>query len=76
MQAIQSGEIPINRDCDKAMKAVFEAVAGTGVGKGKEGEGFLPLETDMTVRVKGVMEYLRKGLESFREVTDHVEIDT
>ncbi|KAL8871100.1 MAG: hypothetical protein Q9174_003003 [Haloplaca sp. 1 TL-2023] len=76
MQAIQSGAIPINGYADKAMKAVFEVVTGTGVGKGKEGEAFLPLGTDMTIRIKTVVRYLEKGLEAFEEVTDHVRIDT
>ena len=72
---MKSRKVPINGDKDKAMKAVYEVVVAEGVGAGHEAERFLPLGTDMTVRVKTVMEYLGHGLEVFGEVTDGVKID-
>ncbi|KAL9594758.1 MAG: hypothetical protein Q9219_006844 [cf. Caloplaca sp. 3 TL-2023] len=75
IQAIASGKVPANGDKDKAMKALYEVVVGEGAGAGREGEGFLPLGTDMTARVKGVQEALGRSLEVFGSVTDGVAID-
>lgn len=73
---LKSGKVPINGDKDKAMKAVYEVVTGTGAGAGKEAERFLPLGSDMTPRVKGVQEYLGHGLDVFGEAyTNSVNID-
>ena len=73
IQLISSGKIP-NGDKDKAMKAVYEVVVGEGAGAGREAERFLPLGTDITVRVKIVQEYLTHGLEVFADVTNNVNI--
>ena len=75
IQFISSGKIVPNGDKDKAMKAVYEVVVGEGAGAGREAERFLPLGTDMTVRVKMVQEYLAHGLEVFADVTNNVNID-
>lgn len=75
IQYLSSGKVPINGDKDKAMKAVYEVVVGEGAGVGKESERFLPLGTDMTVRVKTVQDSLAHGLNTFGHVTDHVAID-
>lgn len=64
-----------NGDKDKAMKAVYEVVVGEGVGKGMEGERFLPLGRDMTERIRGVRESLGHALEVWGSVTDNVHID-
>jgi hypothetical protein len=57
------------------MKAVYEVVMGEGARARREAERFLPLGTDMTVRVKIVQEYLAHGLEVFADVTNNVNID-
>ena len=75
IQYMKSGKVPINGDKDKAMKAVYEVVAGEGAGAGCEAERFLPLGTDMTVRVKTVQDYLAHGLEVFGHITNNVGID-
>ncbi len=75
MKYIASGKIPINGDKDKAMKATYDIVVGEGVGAGKEAERFLPLGTDMTQRVQMVQDYLKNGIEAFKDVTNNVNID-
>lgn len=75
IQFISSGKIVPNGDKDKAMKAVYEVVVGEGAGAGCEAERFLPLGTDMTVRVKMVQECLAHGLEVFVDVANNVNID-
>ena len=75
IQYISSGKVPVNGDKDKAMKAVYEVVIGEGAGVGKESERFLPLGTDMTIRVKTVQDYLAHSLDAFGHVTDRVAID-
>ena len=75
LQWLKSGKVPINGDKDKAMKAVYELVVSEGVGEGRESERFLPLGSDMTVRVKTVQEYLAHSLEVFGNVTNNVNID-
>ncbi|KAI2472468.1 hypothetical protein F4781DRAFT_445389 [Annulohypoxylon bovei var. microspora] len=56
-------------DRNKAMQAVYEVVIGEGVGAGLEAEQILPLGTDMTARVKGVIESYAHALEAFEHVT-------
>lgn len=75
IQLNSSGKIVPNGDKDKAMKAVYEVVVGEGAGTGREAERFLPLGTDMTVRVKMVQEYLAHGLEAFADVTNNINMD-
>lgn len=75
IQFITSGKIIPNGDKEKAMKAVYEVVAGEGAGAGRDAEQFLPLGTDMTLRVKKVQEYLAHGLDVFEDVTNIVNID-
>jgi len=67
---LMAGKVPINGDKDKAMQAVYEVVVGEGVGAGREAEKFLPLGTDMTVRVKATEAYLAHGLEIFGALTN------
>ncbi|KAL8758838.1 MAG: hypothetical protein Q9199_001188 [Rusavskia elegans] len=75
IQAISAGKVPVNGDKDKAMKAVYEVVVGEGAGTGHEAEKFLPLGSDMTVRVKGVQDAFAHSLEVFKHVTNSVDID-
>lgn len=75
IQFMSSGKFQANGDKDKAMKALYEVVVGEGVGKGHEAETFLPLGQDMTVRVKGVRDYLGHALEVFGEVCNSVALD-
>ena len=75
IQAMSSGKLVPNGDKDKAMKAVYEVVVGEGAGAGRETEQFLPLGTDMTVRVKTVQDHLAHSLEVFGSVTNNVSID-
>ena len=72
---IKSGKVPINGDKDKAMKAVYELVAGEGFGEGKEAERLLLLGSDMTARAKRVQEYLGHAMEVFGDVTNGVGVD-
>ncbi|KAI1502923.1 hypothetical protein F5X99DRAFT_426513 [Biscogniauxia marginata] len=75
IEYIVNGNFPILGDKDKAMKAVYELVVAEGFGAGREAERFLPLGTDMTVRVKEVADYLLHSLEVFGDVTNNVSID-
>ncbi|KAI1801159.1 putative short-chain oxidoreductase [Daldinia bambusicola] len=61
-------------DKDKGMKAVYEVVVGEGIGVGRESEPLLLLGSDMTARAKSVQEYLGHALETFKDVTNHVDI--
>lgn len=74
-QLLIAGKIKPNGDKDKAMKAVYEVIVGEGVGKGNEGEKLLPLGSDMTLRLKGVQEYLGHALEVYGAVTNGVDVD-
>jgi len=75
IQYISSGKARPNGDKDKAMKAVYEAVVGEGAGAGHEAERFLPLGSDMTVRVKTVQDYLAHSLKVFGDVANNVKPD-
>ncbi|KAL4991800.1 hypothetical protein BDW68DRAFT_198088 [Aspergillus falconensis] len=70
-----SGKIKPNGDKDKAMQAVYQVVAGEGVGEGHRAEKLLPLGSDMTPRLKGVQDYLGHALEVFGAVTNNVGFD-
>ena len=70
------GKIKPNGDKDKAMQALYQVVAGEGVGKGHETEKLLPLGSDMTPRLKGVQDYLGHALEVFGSVTNGVNVDS
>jgi hypothetical protein len=74
-QLLVGGKIKPNGDKDKAMQAVFEVVAGVGVGEGRQAEKLLPLGRDMTPRLKGAQEYLGHALEVFGSVTNSVDVD-
>lgn len=58
IQFTSNGKIVPNGDKNTAMKVVYKVVVGEGAGTGRETERFLPLGTDMTVRVKIVQECL------------------
>lgn len=75
VQALQSGKGKPNGDKDKAMKAVYEVVVDEGSGAGHTAERFLPLGTDMTMRVKMVQDYLANGIEAFKDVTNNVKLE-
>ncbi|KAI1806751.1 putative short-chain oxidoreductase [Daldinia bambusicola] len=75
IQIMSSGKLQPNGDKDKAMKALYEVVIGEGAGKDREAERLLPLGQDMTLRVKGQLEYLSHALEAFKDVTDYVAVD-
>ncbi|KAJ5977894.1 Short-chain oxidoreductase [Penicillium viridicatum] len=70
-----SGKIKPNGDKDKAMQAVYQVVAGEGVGEGHQTEKLLPMGSDMTPRFKGVQEYLSHALDVFGSVTNSVDVD-
>ncbi|KAJ6050032.1 uncharacterized protein N7446_005726 [Penicillium canescens] len=70
-----SGKIKPNGDKDKAMQAVYQVVAGEGVGEGRQTEKLLPLGSDMSPRLKGVQDYLGNALEVFGSVTNNVDVD-
>ncbi|KAJ5186808.1 Short-chain oxidoreductase [Penicillium cf. viridicatum] len=70
-----SGKIKPNGDKDKAMQAVYQVVAGEGVGEGHQTEKLLPLGSDMTPRLKGVQEYLGHALDVFGSVTNNVDVN-
>ena len=57
-----------NGDKDIAMKAAYEVITGTGVGKGKEAQKFLPLGKDLYDRVNTVKASLDEALENFGDV--------
>jgi hypothetical protein len=70
-----SGKIKPNGDKDKAMQAVYQVVAGEGVGEGHQTEKLLPLGSDMTPRLKGVQEHFGHALDVFGSVTNSVDVD-
>ncbi|KAJ5508686.1 hypothetical protein N7527_010829 [Penicillium freii] len=70
-----SGKIKPNGDKDKAMQAVYQVVAGEGVGEGHQTEKLLPMGSDMTPRFKGVQEYISHALDVFGSVTNSVDVD-
>lgn len=72
---VTSGSFMPDGDPDKAMKGVYDVVVGEGVGKGHEGEIFLPLGKDMVARVDVVKGYLQSGLDAFRGLTTNVNVD-
>jgi hypothetical protein len=74
-QLLVGGKIKPNGDKEKAMQAVFEVVAGVGVGQGRQSEKLLPLGSDMTPRLKGAQDYLGHALKVFGSVTNSVDVD-
>ncbi|PYH90730.1 putative short-chain oxidoreductase [Aspergillus ellipticus CBS 707.79] len=72
---LTTNKIQPNGDKDKAMQAVYQVVAGEGVGEGHQAEKLLPLGSDMTPRLKGSQDYLGHALEVFGSVTNSVDVD-
>jgi uncharacterized protein YejL (UPF0352 family) len=68
-------KIKLNGDKDKAMQAVYQVVAGVGVGEGHGAEKLLPLGSDMTPRLKGAQDYLGHALNVFGSVTNSVDVE-
>ncbi|KAI0204037.1 NAD(P)-binding protein [Astrocystis sublimbata] len=75
MSYIGAGKIIPNGDRDKAMKAVYQLIAGEGFGVGKEQEKFLPLGADMTARMTLVQDQLAHAKDVFGDVTNNVAVD-
>ena len=75
MQVLSQGTFTPDGDKDKAMRAVYEVVMGEGVGKGHEGERFLPLGRDMVPKIKQVQGWLAQSLEVFGDVCNNVYAD-
>ncbi|MCJ1386376.1 hypothetical protein MMC17_009502 [Xylographa soralifera] len=75
IQYMASGKFAADGDKDKAMKAVYDVVVGEGVGKGREGERFLPLGRDLAARVKLIQDQLAHSVEVFGDVCNNVYID-
>ncbi len=65
-----------NGDKDKAMQAVYETVVGEGSGAGHEAESFLPLGSDMTVRIQGLKDQLQHALEVFGGIAGGVRLSS
>lgn len=72
---LKSGKVPINGDKEKAMKALYEVLTGTGVGIGKENEKILLLGSDMVARAKGTVDVYTHTLDVFGTVADSCNID-
>ncbi|KAI4160525.1 MAG: hypothetical protein LQ342_005632 [Letrouitia transgressa] len=75
IEVLSGGTFEPDGDHEKAMMAVYEVVAGVGVGKGHEGEKFLPLGRDLAARIKQVQDYYSHGMEVFGEVCNNVYRD-
>jgi NAD(P)-dependent dehydrogenase (short-subunit alcohol dehydrogenase family) len=75
MDMMSTGKFAPNGDKDKAMKAVYEVVAGEGVGKGHEAETALPLGQDLAARINVVQRYLSHALDVFGEVCNNVYLE-
>ena len=72
---MESGKFVPDGDKDRAMKAVYEVVVGEGVGKGREGERFLPLGRDLTARLQLIQDQMAHSVEVFGEVCTNVYIE-
>ncbi|KAF4993434.1 hypothetical protein FDECE_13400 [Fusarium decemcellulare] len=62
---VTSGSFSPNGDKDKAMKILFEVVAGMGVGSGRESETTLLLGSDMVARARGVKDAMQHTIDVF-----------
>lgn len=71
MNVIRHGFEP-DGDKDKAVKAIYEVVAGEGVGAGHEGERFLPLGRDVAARVQHVRDQYAHSMGVFGDVCNNV----
>lgn len=74
LETVSSRKIPAIGDKYKAMKAVYEVITGEGAGAGHEAETFLPMGSDMTVRVKGLQDALAHSLEVFGDIANSVTV--
>ncbi|KAK0628776.1 hypothetical protein B0T17DRAFT_523673 [Bombardia bombarda] len=75
MQYMNGGKFDPDGDKDKAMKAVFEVVTGTGIGKGLEAEKFLPLGRDLSARIQLIQDYLSHTVEVLGDVANNVYLE-
>lgn len=62
-------------DPAKAAKAIYEVVAGEGVGENREAEMFLPLGRDIEDRVKLVRDRLDHSWDVFGDVAKNVYVE-
>lgn len=74
MEMMSTGKFAPNGDKDKAMNAVYQVVAGEGVGKGHESEKILPLGRDLAARIQIVQDSLSRSLEIFGSVCKNVHL--
>ncbi len=75
MQTMASGNFVPDGDKDKAMQVVYEVVMGEGVGKGREGERFLPLGRDLATRVEQVGDFLAHSMDVFGHICNNVFVE-
>jgi len=69
-----NGTYKPNGDPEKAMKAVYEVIAGVGVGAGREAERMLPLGRDLAANLEHVQDGYSHAMEVFSEVCNNVHL--
>ncbi|CAM1504479.1 Fc.00g020700.m01.CDS01 [Cosmosporella sp. VM-42] len=66
----------LDGDHRKASNIIYEMAVGEGVGKGKEGERTIFLGRDMTKTMDEVFEGLKHQIDTFREISDNVYLES
>jgi NAD(P)-dependent dehydrogenase (short-subunit alcohol dehydrogenase family) len=72
MRLMASGTFQGDGDTDKAMRAVYAAVVGVGIGAGRESERLLPLGRDLAAKIKVVRDSYVHAMEVFGGVCNNV----
>ncbi|OTA98273.1 hypothetical protein M426DRAFT_77066 [Hypoxylon sp. CI-4A] len=73
--AFNESVIKLFGDHMKASRAIYDAVVGEGIGKGREKEPVLPLGADMAKRIVETRERLDHSLEVYGDICNNVGFD-
>jgi hypothetical protein len=73
MHHMKGGDVQLDGDTKKAIKAIYEVVVGEGVGKGNENQPVLPLGGDMIRFMKNTISQWTETLEVFGELCKSVD---
>lgn len=73
MDHMRRGDVKLNGDTKKGIKAIYEVVVGEGVGKGHENQPVLPLGSDMIRYINNDIAQWTETINVFGEVCKGVD---
>jgi hypothetical protein len=75
LSKMEAGNIPVDGDTKKGIKAIYEVIVGEGVGEGHESEPVLPLGRDASRLVGANIAQWQQTMEAFGDICNNVHVD-